>query len=460
MKTILDDALIVVNCDKNDIRKNLSMLIDEKGIIENIDGKDILKQANPTAKTISLKGKILFPGFINCHTHLTATLNRGILEDFTFPPSFPYPRSSNSLLSDEENQIMATLGVVEGIRSGTTTFLELGRNTNIYASSIIETGARFILGEMIQDVNYNVIQAGTVLKSKDDFSEKLREESLERAVRLYEEWNGKNGGKVQVIFSPATTDSCSPEMLKRTRDLSEKLNTVYTIHLSQSKQEIIGIKNAWNESPTEYLYKNEFLSSKLIAAHCRYVNENEINLLGKFSVGISNNPAIASRRGAAAPIRDLIDAGSQIGIGTDNMAEDMLEAARTGYFAERVRTNNELIPQPEEVFGWATTGGAKITDNSAELGSLEPGKNADLFVIDPRKAHLTPNLRTQSNLLNNGISSDIESLMVGGKWIMYEGEILNINEDQLLKDAQSISEKTWGNLKEQYPMIKMPVQLD
>ena len=71
MKTILDDALIVVNCDKNDIRKNLSMLIDEKGIIENIDGKDILKQANPTAKTISLKGKILFPGFINCHTHLT-----------------------------------------------------------------------------------------------------------------------------------------------------------------------------------------------------------------------------------------------------------------------------------------------------------------------------------------------------------------------------------------------------
>ena len=461
MKTLIDDTTIVQNFDKNEIRHQSSILINEDGVMEEIGDSTEFSDRKKDFNVLPMDGKTIMPGFINCHTHLTATLGRGINEDVGFPPILPYSLLFQySHLSDEETGIMATLGVLEGIRSGTTTFVELGKNVEKYASAISDTGARFFLGEMMTDLTYNVIQAGNELKSKEDFSEKLADQAYQRAVNLFESWDGKTQGRIKVIFSPGTADSVSPSMLRKSRELAESRQTFYTIHLSQSHQEVNGIKNAWNLTPTEYLDAHDFLGPSLIAAHCRYVDQKEIDLLGQFSVGISNNPAIAARRGAAAPITELIQAGANIGIGTDNMAEDMLEAARTGYFAERVRKNNETNPTPNDVLGWATTGGAEITNSLDTLGSLYVGKQADLIAVNFKKSHLTPNLRVVSNFINNGVSSDIESVMVQGKLIMHDNKILNIDENYIIRQAQVIAEKSWKKLFEAHPNVEMPVQLD
>lgn len=460
MKTLIDNTTVVQNFEKNEIQHHCSILINEDGIIEEIGDSTGFADRKNDFNIIPMDGKVIMPGFINCHTHLTATLGRGILEDLAFPPMLPYPRTANSYLSNEETQIMATLGVLEGIRSGTTTFVELGRDVEKYASAISDTGARFFLGEMMTDLTYNVIKAGSELKSKEDFSEKLADQAYSRAVNLFESWDGKIQNRIKVIFSPATADSCSPSMLQKSRELAEEKETFYTIHLSQSHQEISGIKNAWDLKPTEYLDAHDFLGPDLIAAHCRYVDQQEVNLLGSFSVGVSNNPAIAARRGAAAPITELIQSGCNIGIGTDNMAEDMLEASRTGYFAERVRKNNETNPTPNDVLGWATTGGAKITHSLGTLGSLYVGKQADLIAVNFKKSHLTPNLRVVSNFINNGVSSDIESVMVQGNLIMHDNKILNVDENYIISQAQLIAEKSWKQLLESYPNLDMPVQLD
>ena len=460
MKTLIHDATVVQDFEQNEINKNFSILINEEGVIEELGKASEFESRKQEFNIFPMNEKIVMPGFINCHTHLTATLGRGILEDLAFPPILPYPRSANSYLSEEETQIMATLGVLEGIRSGTTTFVELGRDVEKYASAISETGARFFLGEMMTDLTYNVIKAGSPLKSKNDFSEDLADQAYTRAINLFESWNNKERDRIKVVFSPATADSCSPSMLQKSRELAEEKQTVYTIHLSQSHQEVDGIKNAWNLKPTEYLNAYDFLGPDLIAAHCRYVDESEIALLGKFSVGISNNPAIAARRGAAAPVTELIQSGCSIGIGTDNMAEDMLEAARTGYFAERVRRNNETTPTANNVLGWATTGGAEITNSTHNLGSLHVGKQADLIAVNFNKAHLAPNLRVVSNFINNGISSDIESVMVQGKFIMHDKKILNVDEEKIISEAQIIAQKSWTKLRESYPNLNMLVELD
>ena len=169
MKTLIHGATVVQDFEQNEINKNFSILINEEGVIEELGKASEFESRKQEFNIFPMNDKIVMPGFINCHTHLTATLGRGILEDLAFPPILPYPRSANSYLSEEETQIMATLGVLEGIRSGTTTFVELGRDVEKYASAISETGARFFLGEMMTDLTYNVIQAGSPLKSKNDF---------------------------------------------------------------------------------------------------------------------------------------------------------------------------------------------------------------------------------------------------------------------------------------------------
>ena len=116
--------------------------------------------------------------------------------------------------------------------------------------------------------------------------------------------------------------------------------------------------------PTQYLFANGLLSERLVVAHCRYVDDSEIALLGQHGVAVSNNAAIAARRGAAAPVLELQAAGCVIGMGSDNMAEDMVEVMRAGLFHERVRRNDEMWPMPEDVLEWATIGRRKGVGDS------------------------------------------------------------------------------------------------
>ena len=191
----------------------------------------------------------------------------------------------------------------------------------------------------------------------------------------------------------------------------------YTIHLSQSRQEIEAVMRVRGVSPTHYLLANGFLGPDLLVAHCRYVNSGEIALLGQSGVKVANNAAIAARRGAAAPVRELLDAGCIIGMGSDNMAEDMVEVMRAALFLERVRRNDEVYPQPEDVLEWATTGGARALGMEDMTGSLEVGKKADLFMVDLLRPHLVPSLRVVSAFVHNGQPADITSVMVDGEWI-------------------------------------------
>ena len=147
---------------------------------------------------------------------------------------------------------------------------------------------------------------------------------------------------------------------------------------------------------------------------------------------------------------DLIEAGALLGIGTDNMAEDMVEAMRTGLFVERVRTNDEMRPGADDVFEWATLGGARIMGMDQQTGSLEVGKQADLFIVNLRKAHLVPTLHTISDFVHIGQASDIESVMVAGNFIMRDGAITTVDEADILRRAETIAHRAWKHSSSAY----------
>ena len=368
MKTIIANATVVTGDPARTILYDAAIAVVDSTIAGMGPTQQVLAEF-PEAEIVDGRGKAVFPGLVNCHTHLLATADRGILEDFGFPTTLRFPTTTRALLTREERQVIATLGALEAIRSGTTTVLEIADRVGDFAQNLSETGMRLALADNINDVNPAQLRQG-----RFEFDPHRREEGLQRSLDLADRWNNHDDGRVSCFLAPHAPEMCSPELLREVRAAADSKNLGYTIHLSQSRIEIEAVMRARGVNPTHYLFANDFLGPRLVAAHCRYVTPAEVALLGHHSVGISNNAAIAARRGAAAPIAELQAAGCVIGMGSDNMAEDMVEVMRAGLLHERVRRNDEMSPQPEDVLEWATTGGASILGLSDRIGSLEVGE--------------------------------------------------------------------------------------
>ena len=444
----------VVTGDSNRLILYKSALFIEDDIIQDIGQTDLLEEKYPSATIIEGEGKVIFPGLINCHTHLLATADKGILEDFGFPTTLKFPTTGRGLLTKSERNVFAKLASIEAIKSGTTTLLEISNDIAEYAQTLDSTGLRVFLGETLSDIDDSKLNEGVY-----EYSSYKRETSIGKASELINTWDGKSNGRIKGFVAPHAPERVSPELLRDSRDLAEKHNLGYTIHLSQSYKEIEAVKRIRGVLPTHYLFANDFLSNRLVAAHCRYLNSSEIALLGQNNAGISHNSAIGARRGAAAPVDELLSSGCSVGMGSDNMAEDMVEVMRAALFHERVRRNDEMNPQPEDVLEWGTIGGARTLGLADKLGSLEVGKKADLFMIDFRKAHLVPTLRIVSSFIHNGISSDVTDVMVDGEWVMQGSSIKTINESEVIEQAEEIGHRVWNQLVQENPNVPFPINL-
>ena len=451
--TVITNATIVTGDPARTILYDSALAIRESAIAALGPTGAVLARF-PGAEVVNGRGKAVFPGLINCHTHLLATADRGILEDFGFPTTLRFPVSARSLLTIEERQVMATLGALESLRSGATCLLEIADGVAGYAPTLAATGLRLVLAESISDANPAGLREGAY-----EFEEARREAGFQSSADLIATWHNFDRGRVTCFLAPHAPETCSPALLRQVRRRAEDYGVGYTIHLSQSRAEVAAVTGLRGVDPTHYLYANDLLGQRLVAAHCRYVTPPEIARLGHAGVGIANNAAIAARRGAAAPVRELQAAGCAIGLGSDNMAEDMVEVMRAGLFQERVRRNDELWPQPEDALEWATAGGAKLLGLADAVGRLEVGQQADLFIVDTGKAHLVPTLRIVSAFVHNGQPADVSAVMVNGRWLLREGRVLTIDEGDVVRRAEEIGHSLWQRLLQRYPDVPFPIRL-
>ena len=408
----------------------------------------------PGADLIDGRRKAVFPGLINAHTHLLKTINKGILEDTGFPTTLRFPEDTRSLMGSEEDNVFALLGAIESIRSGATCVLEIEADIANYADSLAATGMRVVLAEYVEDIDMDLAR-----KSQYDFIPAKAETGMCKSVDLIEAWHGKAEGRVTCMTSPSPPEYCSPELLQECRRVADQYDIGMTVHLSESYNEVQAVMRTRGVRPTQYLYANGALGPRVVAAHCRYLDRSEIALAGQTRTNVSFNPAIAARRGAAAPAAELDAAGCNMGMGSDNMDENMLHVLRTGLFAERVRRHTPMSPQPEQMLEWATMGSARALGISDEVGSLEVGKKADLFMINTMRPHLVPNHRIVSAFIHNGQADDIEAVMVDGQWLMQDGKLLTIDEDDVVARAEEMGQAVWRRLLERNPSVPFPFAL-
>jgi cytosine/adenosine deaminase-related metal-dependent hydrolase len=272
---------------------------------------------------------------------------------------------------------------------------------------------------------------------------------------LFAAWHGAKQGRITVFPAAALAETSSPELLQAVRAFAEKHDLGYTIHLSQSQAEVDFMMRYHGVRPPAFLDKAGFLGPRLFAAHCRYVDDADIALLGKTGTIVSHQAAMAANRGVIPPIAKLREAGCPIANGTDNNTNDLFEVMRIALITERIRRDDPfpgVRPQPEDVLEDATLGGARAVRQERQIGSLEVGRKADILVVDTLRAHLVPAGRIVSAWIHNGQPADIESVMVDGQFVMRNRKVLTVDEDSLIAEADKVGRRIWGQVQAAGPL--------
>jgi 5-methylthioadenosine/S-adenosylhomocysteine deaminase len=445
----------VVNVDA--VQDDVALAIEGDKIVA-IGATDTVLRTYPNADVYDGRGKALLPGLINCHAHMAAVLARGFNEDFGFPNSARLRVQPTSLLQGDENSLMVTVAALEAIRTGTTTIVENAGGIGRSAAALAQTGLRCVFAESVSDKESDSGPMSSELLARSEaprFSSKLRDQGLQRIDDLFTAWHGAKQGRISVFPAAALAETSSPELLQAVRAFAEKHDLGYTIHLSQSRPEVDFMLRYHGVRPPAFLDRHGFLGPRLFAAHCRYVDDGDIALLGRSGTIISHQAAMAANRGVIPPIAALREAGCPIANGTDNNTNDLFEVMRVALLTERISRNDAmpgLRPQPEDMLEDATQGGARAVRQGKILGSLEAGKKADLIVLDTRRAHLVPAGRIVSAWIHNGQPSDIESVMVDGQFIMRSRKVLTLDEDSIIAEADKVGRRIWGQVQTAGPI--------
>ncbi len=403
----------------------------------------------PQAEVYNGRGKALLPGLINCHAHLGQTLSRGFNEDFGFPNNYTLAVQPTSLVTRDEATLMAVVGALEAIRTGSTTVVENVGGTASTAASLAKTGLRLVFAESATDREGGSPMSPEILARGEAprFSPKMRDDGLRRITDLHAAWHGKENGRISVFPAAGLAENSSPELLRAVHAFAEQHDLGYTIHLSQSRAEVDYVRKHHGVSPVGFLARHDFLSSRLFAAHCRYVDDADIALLAKSGTIVSHQAAMAANRGVIPPIPALRAAGVPIAMGTDNNTTDLFEVLRVALLTERIRRDDAfpgVQPQPEDILADATLGSARAVRQLSTIGSLEVGKKADLLVLDTQRVHLVPAVRIVSAWIHNGQPNDIESVMIDGQFVMRDRTITTVDEAAIIAEADKVGKRVWA----------------
>ena len=422
-----------------------------------------LARDHPGLEVVDGRGKAVLPGFINSHTHTVLLVLRGTVEDMAGDAIFGYMTPISFAMTPEERTAIARLGCLEGILCGTTTMVDPFRHVTDYARGMADTGLRLYLSENAADALTLKIRHGVY-----EFDRAFGQGFLDRTVELIERFHGTEDGRVHCQISAHAPDVCSPWMLERLNRLKARHGLTRTVHLSQSPGEVRQVRDAHGRTSAEYLDDNDWLGPDVVGAHWTYCTPSDIDLLAERGVHMAHCPANSSRRGPhQVLIGRILDAGVNVAFGTDNMTEDMFQAMKIGSIIHRGRAGGSarsgesggVEPGPGHALRAATVHGARALGRDGDLGTLTPGKLADLVIIDLDQAHLRPIINLVSSLVHYGHPGCVESVMVGGRFLMRDGTVTCMDVQDTLDAAQEATAAAWRRLHETSGDIDLPSSL-
>lgn len=382
-------------------------------------------------EVIDCAGKVLMPGLINAHTHVPMTLLRGLADDLRLDVwllgyMLPVERE---FVSPEFVRLGTQIACMELIRSGVTCFADMYYFEDAIAQATADAGMRAICAETIMKFPAPDAQA--------------YEESLAYAREFIQRWQGHP--LIIASIAPHAPYTCTDEILQASADLAVEFDVPLHIHIAETASEVENFRTEHGSSIVSYMEKQNLFKAKITAAHCVHIGDSEMHTFKGYQTGISHNPSSNLKLASGfAPVSKMLDTGLNVGIGTDGPASnndlDMFEEIRLAAFLAKSVAGDPTALPAQTALAMATRIGAKALHINHLTGSLEPGKRADLIMIQVSPLHNSPRFLRDphaiyAQLVYASKSTDVTDVMVNGKWLMREHNLTTLNETDLLAQA-------------------------
>jgi 5-methylthioadenosine/S-adenosylhomocysteine deaminase len=423
----MDESLTVI--------RNGAVVVKGNAILET-GASDVISTKYISNNIIKGQGRVVLPGLINTHTHAAMVYFRGIADDLPLNEwlnNHIWP-AENAWLSPEFISDAIELACLEMLKGGITTYNDMYFYEDAAGKTAKRIGMRAVLGVGILDFPTK--------------SASCTDEYLRNAETFVKDWKGDE--LITPCIAPHALYTCGPESLRRSKALAERYGVPLHIHLSETEWEVREVLSRYKKRPVEHLENIGFLDENVLAAHCVWVEDNEIELLAKRKVGVAHcmesNLKLAS---GFAPVASMIAEGVKVSFGTDGAASNndmnILSEMSTTAKVHKALSQDPTVLDSRTILLMATRWGAEATGFGDRTGSLEKGKLADIITINLNKPHLTPLYDVYSHIVYAAMASDVETVMVNGKIIVDAGKLMTLDEQEILHKACKWCEKIKGN---------------
>ena len=418
MNILIKDARVLLYNENKFYIKETSILIENDRISKigdiDCDGCQI----------IDGKHKLVMPGLINTHGHLAMSLFRNYKDDVdldTWLHKYIFPKEDE--LKDGDCYYPVLLSTIEMIRAGITNTADMYFFMEDAVRAVAESGIK-------ANLSRSVSCFGEFTRSTDY--------RLKEMISLYEKYNGSFDGRIKVSFAPHSIYTCTPEYIRECGEIAREYNADLQIHMCETLKEVNDCKEKYGITPFELCESlSLFNNNNTIAAHCVHLSDVDYEIIKKHNITISHNPTSNLKLASGvADIPKALELGINVSLGTDgagsNNAQNLFNEMRLcGILHKGIKLNPEVVPA-NEVLKMATINGAKAF-NDKETGIIEEGKKADLIILDIDKPHYYPldNERMINSLIYSSNSSDVETVIIDGKVIMKNKELLTIDEEKV-----------------------------
>lgn len=374
-------------------------------------------------RVIDGKDHLCLPGLINCHTHAAMTLLRSYADDLPLMHWLEkkiWPMEAR--LTGDDVYWGTLLAIVEMIESGTTTFSDMYFFTDRVAEAVEVSGVRACLSRGLIGIGDSA------------------EQGLEESRELLEKWQGAADGRISIWLGPHAPYTCPPDFLDKVLTLAQDYRAGIHIHVAETKDEIEQIAREYGKTPVAYLSERGVFRFPVLAAHCVYLTEEDIETLAAAGAAVAHNPESNMKLASGiAPIPELLAAGVTVGIGTDGASSnnnlDMFEEMRTAALLHKVNKGDPQVLPASQVLSMATRDGARAL-RLDDLGLLQPGYKADLILVNLNEAHLHPRHNPVAHMVYSARGGDVETVIIDGRIVMEGRKILTIDKERVLAEVE------------------------
>ncbi len=439
MKTVdilITGGTIVTMDDHDRIVTKGALAIDGEALVALGDKAEILS-AFQGRETIDAPRSIIMPGLVNGHTHAAMTCFRGIADDrelMDWLNNYIFPAEARNV--DPELAYWGSLlACAEMIKSGTTTFADMYIFEEETAQAAKQAGMRCLLGEVLFDF--------------PSPNAKTPAEGLAYTEKLILKWEGDP--LVNIMVEPHALYTCSPELLNKAKELADRHHVPLAMHLLENKAEVKQLEEKCGKRATRFLEDNGLLDERFIAFHCVMMDAEDMRLFADHGCKVVHNPESNMKLASgAAPIPGMLRRGIVVGLGTDGCASnnnlDMFQEMDTAAKLGKAALLDPTVMPARSVLRMATCDGARVLGLERLVGTLEPGKKADLCIIDMDKPHLTPLYDEYSHLVYTVGGADVDTVLINGRLVMRDRLLLTIDEAEAMRRVRAIAQRVRNSL--------------